>query len=159
MFYADVQHLKPTDFKRLTGVVPATFVSMCDALQKHLPSFGRPPKLRREDRLLMTLMYWREYRTQFHIAQTYGVSEAAVSRTIRAVENALTQCGQFALPGKKLTQCGQFALPGKKTLTQSQWQVQVVVVDATECPVERPQKSKSSRTAAKRSATPKKPKC
>ena len=92
----------------------------------------------------MTLMYWREYRTQFHIAQTYDVSEAAVSRTIRAVENALTQCGQFALPGKK-------------TLTQSQGQVQVVVVDATECPVERPQKSKSSRTAARKSATPKKP--
>ena len=146
MFYADVQHLKPTDFKRLTGVVPATFLLMCDALEKHLPSFGRPPKLCREDRLLMTLMYWREYRTQFHIAQTYGLSEAAVSRTIRAVEDALLRCGQFTLPGKK-------------ALTQSQWQVQVVVVDATECPVERPQKSKSSRTAAKRSATPKKPRC
>ena len=56
MFYADVQHLKPTDFKRLTEVVLATFVSMCDALEKHLPSFGRPPNLRREDRRLMTLM-------------------------------------------------------------------------------------------------------
>ena len=55
MFYTDVQHLKPTDFKRLTGVIPAIFVSMCDALEKHLPSFGRPPKLCREDRLLMTL--------------------------------------------------------------------------------------------------------
>ena len=150
MFYADVQHLKPTDFKRLTRVIPATFVSMCDALEKHLPSFGRPPKLCREDRLLMTLMYWREYRTQFHIAQTYGLSEAAVSRTIRAVENALTQCGQFTLPGKKtLTQRN----------AQSQWQVQVVVVDATECPVERLQKSKRTVTAAKRSATPKKPRC
>lgn len=146
MFYTDVQHLKPTDFKRLTGVVPATFLLMCDALEKHLPSFGRPPKLCREDRLLMTLMYWREYRTQFHIAQTYGLSEAAVSRTIRAVEDALTRCGHFTLPGKK-------------TLTQSQWQVQVVVVDATECPVERPKKSKSSHTAAKRSAIPKKPRC
>ena len=148
MFYADVQHLKATDFKRLTGVVPATFISMCDALEKHLPSFGRPPKLCREDRLLMTLMYWREYRTQFHIAQTYGLSEAAVSRTIRAVEDALLRCGQFTLPGKKtLTQRN----------AQSQWQVQTVVVDATECPVERPQKSKSSRTAAKRSVTPRKP--
>ena len=60
MFYADVQHLKPTDFKRLTGVVPATFLLMCDVPETHLPSFGRPLKLCREDRLLMTLMYWRE---------------------------------------------------------------------------------------------------
>jgi hypothetical protein len=144
MFYTDVQALKPTDFKRLTGVIPATFLSLCDALEKHLPSFGRPPKLRREDRLLMTLMYWREYRTQFHIAQTYGLSEACVSRTIRAVEDALLRSGAFTLPGKK-------------ALVQSQWQLQVVVVDATECPVERPQKSKSARTVAKRSATRKKP--
>ena len=33
-------------------------MEMCDVLEKHLPSFGRPPKLCREDRLLMTLMYW-----------------------------------------------------------------------------------------------------
>ena len=146
MFYADVQRLKPRDFKRLTGVIPATFLEMCDALQKHLPGFGRPPKLCREDRLLMTLMYWREYRTQFHIAQTYGLSEAAVSRTLRAVEGALTRSGQFTLPGKK-------------ALTQSQCLYEVVVVDATECPVERPQKSKGDiiaarRIAARRGATP-----
>ena len=144
MFYADVQHLKPSDFKRLTGVAPATFVAMCDALEAPLPSFGRPPPLGRQDRLLMTLMYWREDRPQFHIARTYGLSEAAVSRTIRAIEDTLTRSGQFTLPGKKV-------------LTQSQWQVQGVVVDATECPVERPQKSRNARTAARRSGTPRKP--
>jgi hypothetical protein len=30
----------------------------------------------------MTLQYWREYRTQFHIALDFGVSEATVCRTI-----------------------------------------------------------------------------
>jgi hypothetical protein len=29
-------------------------------------------------------MYWRKYRTLFYIAQTYGLSEAAVSRTIQS---------------------------------------------------------------------------
>ncbi len=145
MFYAEVQHLKPPDFKRLTGVIPATFLEMCDILEKHLPSFGRPPKRCLEDRLLMSLMYWREYRTQFHIAQTYRLSEATVSRTIRAVEDALTRCGRFTLPGKKV-------------LTQSQWLYEVVVVDATECPVERPQKSRGATTAARKSVTPRRPK-
>ncbi len=144
MYYAEVRSLKPPVFKRLTGVSPDTFAAMSAALETHLPAFGRPPKLCREDRLLMTLMYWREYRTYVHIAQTYGLSESAVCRTVRAVEDALVRCGEFTLPGKKV-------------LTKSDIVFEVVVVDATECPVERPQKSRSGPTAAKRSAIPKKP--
>jgi len=53
---------------------------------------------------LLTLMYWREYRTQFHIAQAYGVSEATACRTIAKVEDALLRLGQFRLPGKKALQ-------------------------------------------------------
>ncbi|MCW3062735.1 MAG: transposase [Capsulimonas sp.] len=101
MFYADLKHKPEGLFKRLMGVRPATFLEMSAALQEHLPSFGRPTKLCREDRLLLTLMYWREYRTEAHIAQTYGVSEATVCRTIQAVENALMRSGKFRLPGKK----------------------------------------------------------
>jgi hypothetical protein len=143
MFYAQVQTLKPAAFKRLTGVPPETFTAMSAALKQHLPAGGRVPKLSIEDRLLLTLMYWREYRTEFHIAHTYGISEATVSRTIRAVEDALLRSGQFTLPGKK-------------ALTQSDIAFEVVVVDATECPVERPKKNSVSVTAARRSATPKK---
>ena len=140
MFYAELKDKPEGLFKRLTGVRPATFLDMCDALQKHLPSGGRTPKLCLQDRLLLTLMYWREYRTQAHIAETYGVSEAAICRTIQAVENALMRSGNFRLPGKK-------------SLTQSDIAYQVVVMDATECPVERPQKSSTEATAARKSVT------
>ncbi len=143
MFYAETRLLKPPVFKRLTGVSPDTFTAMAAALEKHLPTFGRPPKLCREDRLLMTLMYWREYRTYAHIAHAYGLSESAVCRTIRAIEDALLRCGEFTLPGKKV-------------LTKSDVVFEVVVVDATECPVERPKKSKNTATVARRSATLKK---
>jgi len=61
--------------------------------EKGLREFGRPTKLSRADQLLMTLMYWREYRTEFHIAQSYGISEATVCRTIQKVENALLRSG------------------------------------------------------------------
>jgi len=47
----------------------------------------------------MTLIYWHEYRTQAHIAHTYGLSESAVCRTIQAIENALLRSGEFTLPG------------------------------------------------------------
>ncbi len=141
MFYADLKNKPEGSFKRLTGVRPATFLDMCDALQKHLPSGGRAPKLCLQDRLLLTLMYWREYRTQAHIAETYGLSESAVCRTIGAIEMALMRSGTFRLPGKK-------------ALTRRDIEYQVVVIDATECPVERPKKSSGTLIAARKSVTP-----
>lgn len=143
MFYADALLLKPSVFKRLTGVSPDTFRAMSVALNEHLPTGGRPAKHCREDRLLMTLMCWREYRTYVHIAQTYSLSESTVCRTIHTVENALLRSGAFTLPGKK-------------ALTKSDVVFEVVVVDATECPVERPQKSKNNHTVARKAGTPKK---
>jgi len=61
MFYADASLLKPPVFKRLTSVSPDTFSAMSLALAAHLPSGGRPPKHCLQNRLLMTLMYWREF--------------------------------------------------------------------------------------------------
>ena len=101
MRYESIKEWQESDFKRLTGVKPKTFKKMLGVLQKELPTFGRPPKLSRADQLLMTLMYWREYRTQFHIAGSYGISEATVCRTINKVEDALMRSGEFRLPGKK----------------------------------------------------------
>ena len=70
MRYETVQKLKDGDFKRLTGVQRSTFEKMLEVVEEGLREFGRPPKLSRADQLLMTLMYWREYRTEFHIGQT-----------------------------------------------------------------------------------------
>ncbi len=140
MRYTTVQALADAEFKRSTGVQRSTFEQMLAVLDNALPAFGRPPKLSRADQLLLTLMYWREYRTEFHIALTYGVSEATVSRTIRHVEAALLRSGQFHLPGKK-------------TLHTSDIQIEVVVIDATEQPIERPKKSNASTTVAKRNGT------
>jgi hypothetical protein len=143
MRYETIKHLKEADFKRLTGVQPSTFEKMLAVVEKGLRDFGRPTKLSRADQLLMTLMYWREYRTEFHIAQSYGISEATVCRTIQKVENALVRSGKFRLPGKK-------ALQPSDTLFE------VVLVDVSEQPIERPKKAKTGITVAKRSVTLKK---
>jgi hypothetical protein len=95
-----VQALKDEDFKRSTGVQRRTFEKMLEVVTAGLRDFGRPTKLSRADQLLLTT-YWREYRTEFHISLTYGVSEATVCRTIKKVENVLIKSGQFHLPGKK----------------------------------------------------------
>ena len=143
MRYETVEDLKDTDFKRLTGVQRETFEEMLKVVEKGLPCFGRPPKLSRADQLLMTLMYWREYRTEFHIAQSYGVSEATVCRTIRKVEDVLVRSKKFRLPGKK-------------ALQPSDTVFEVILVDVSEQPVERPKKARKSTIAAKRGDIPKK---
>jgi len=138
MRYETIKTLKDSDFKRLTGVSRGIFEKMLAVLERSLRNFGRPPKLSRADQLLMTLMYWREYRTEFHIGITYGVSEATVCRTIRKVEDVLMKSGEFRLPGRK-------ALQPTDTL------IEVVLIDATEQPIERPKKSNAGTTAEKRS--------
>lgn len=143
MRYETVQALKEEDFKRSTGVQRATFEKMLEVVKAGLRNFGRPAALSRADQLLMTLMYWREYRTEFHIGLTYGVSEATVCRTIKKVEDVLIKSEQFHLPGKKAMQ-------------PSETVIEIVLVDATEQPIERPKKDKVGITVAKRSATRKK---
>jgi DNA-directed RNA polymerase specialized sigma subunit len=89
MRYETVQHLSDEDFKRSTGVKRSTFIKMLQVVEQELREFGRPPKLSRADQLLLTLMYWREYRTEFHIGLAYGISESTVCRTIKKIENTL----------------------------------------------------------------------
>lgn len=143
MRYETVKTLSAEDFKRSTGVQRQTFEKMLEVVEVGLRDFGRPSKLCRADQLLMTLMYWREYRTEFHIGLSYGVSESTVCRTIQKIENVLIQSKQFHLPGRK-------------KLNTSEMTIEVVLVDVTEQPIERPKKDNAGIIVAKRSVTPKK---
>lgn len=143
MHYTDLQDCNPARFKRLTGVRKETFHQMLAALQQNLSNFGRPPALCRADQLLLTLMYYREYRTQLHIAQAYNLSEGTVCRTIHKIEKALLACDTFHLPGKKVLVQPEGPLKAED----------VVVVDATETPIERPKKDNADTTVARRSGT------
>lgn len=130
MTYEQLKHLKPSAFKRRCGVQPETFEQMTHLLRPHLERSGKrggQAKLSVEDQLLLVLEYWREYRTQFHIGTSWGISESAVCRLIRKVETLLINSGQFSLPGKK-------------QLYQNAEGWDVLVVDVTESPVERPKK-------------------
>jgi Helix-turn-helix of DDE superfamily endonuclease len=145
MSYEQIKGLRPALFKRYCGVKPETFQKMGAIVSDHLArtriKTGRPPKRSVEDQVLMTLEYWREYRTFFHIAKSWGVHESSVCRTIRRVEDILTKSKAFNLPGKK-------------RLQMADHQIHFVVLDVAETPIERPKKSKKPVTAARRSGTP-----
>ena len=104
--YEMVNKLSIIEFRRLTGVQKDTFVEMVsivkEAEHKRMSRGGKPPHLGIEDRVLMTLEYLREYRTYFHLGQSYGLSESACYRNCRWIEDTLIKNKTFALPGKKV---------------------------------------------------------
>lgn len=143
MTYEQIKNLRSEDFKRLCGVRPETFTQMVAVVLAHSQlkqKTGRPGKLSLEDQLLMTLEYWREYRTYFHIGQSWGVNESTAYRIIRKTEDTLIASRAFTLPGKK-------------KLKTAEGSSNVVVVDVTETPIERPKKNKKGFSAARRSST------
>ena len=131
-------------FRRLTGIKRTTFaVMLCILRQAEIAmkaQGGKPNKLAIENRLLMTLEYLREYRTYFHISRSYGISESACYRNIRWVEDTLIKDKQFSLPGRK-------------SLLKRDMEYELILIDATETPIERPKKDKNVFTREKRNAT------
>ena len=131
MKFEMVKGLDEEKFRRLTGVKRTTFDKMVDILGQEVrgrkTTKGRKKKLSLEDMLLMTLEYIREYRTYFHISQSYSVSESNAYITVKWVEDTLIKHPDFALPGRK-------------ALLKSDMEYEVVLIDASESPIERPKK-------------------
>ena len=129
--YKTAAKLSPEEFRRLTGLKQETFQAMVEVLKSaelvKKARGGKPNKLIMEDRLLMTLEYLREYRTYFHVSQSYEVSESVCFRNCRWVEDVLIQSRKFSLPGKK-------------ALLKSDNEFEIILVDAAESPIERPKK-------------------
>ena len=140
---ARVANLKEKDYQRLLGVKKATFDKMLAILKKaykqeHLMG-GRPPKLSVLDKLIIMLGYYREYRPMENIAFDYGVAKSTICESIKWVEFTLIKSGEFSLPSKR------------KLMDSAQ--IEVVLVDATECEIERPQKNKDATIPARKRST------
>ena len=73
--------------------------------------------------------------------EQYGISEATVCRTIDKVEDALVNSGEFRLPGKKVLQPNDTI-------------IEVVLVDVSEQPIERPKKAKATLQRQKEATHP-----
>jgi len=140
--YEQLKELSEDKFRRLAGVKRDTFRKMVEILKEaHTQKKrrgGRPNRLCIEDMLLMALEYLREYRTYFHIGQSYGLSESNAYQTIKWIEDTLIKEGTFSLPGKK-------------ALLKSDTKHELVLIDATETPIERPKRGKRNGTPGRKS--------
>ena len=144
MKHEKMQGYKESQFRRITGVKRATFEKMLEILRPakaELTKKGGPkPKLSLEDMLLATLEYLREYRTYAHVAASYGVSESSIYRIIKWAEDTLIKDGTFSLPGRK-------------ALLKNDMEFEVVLIDATETPVERPKRGSEGGIPGRKSGT------
>lgn len=138
------KNLSDEKFRRLTGIKRKTFEKMMEILREkeaeknHLGA--RPNKMTLEERLLMWLEYMREYGTYFHIATKHKVSESTCFRNCVWIEDILIKSKEFKLPNKK-----EFV---------DNLDIEVVVVDASESPIQRPQKNKGNTTQERKRGIP-----
>jgi hypothetical protein len=136
MKYKNIEIYSDGKFRRIVGMRRKTFTRAVAILKakyaeehsKNVRNSGRKPKLSMEDKLVMTMEYLREYRTLAHIGASYDIDESNVQRTIKWVENVLVKDGSFRLPGKK-------------ALIEEDSEYEIIQIDATESPVERPKKT------------------
>jgi len=114
---------------------------MCEVVveTKQLHRRGRKSNLSIENQVLLTLSFWREYRTLFHLGRDWQLHESNVSRLVRRIENILIKSGRFSLPGKK------------RLLEDDS--IKYAIVDVTESLIERPKKNRSGFTAENASDT------
>ena len=141
---ARIAVLEEKEYKKIFGVEKRTFNAMLEVLEKRNAEQriegGRKPKLSILDRLVITLMYWREYRTYENIAFDYGVKKSVIGKHIIWVEDTLVECGLFGLPSKR-------------ELLRNQGVRNVVVVDVTEQQIERPKRGRKDGIQVRKNAT------
>ena len=126
-----IAKLKEREYQELFGVKKEIFEKMLQILEEQFKidhkKGGHPlKKLSLLDKLIITLGYYREYRSMQHIAFDYGVSKSTICDSIQWVENTIIKSGNFDLP------------PKKKIFQDTS--IKAVIVDATECEIERPKK-------------------
>ena len=128
-----ISTLKEKEYQQIFGVKKQTFETMLEILEEEFKQLhskgGRPAKLSVLDRLVITLGYYREYRTMAHIAFDYNISKSCISEAVKWVEDTLLKDGTFAMPSKR-------------EFLKSDTEIEVVIVDATEQETERPKKTK-----------------
>ena len=138
--------LKDEEFKLLIGVTKETASEMIGVLEKaYLAKHkrrGRHSKLKVDEMFTLAMEYWRQYPTMFELGFDYGITKSVVHDIIKWVEDTLIKSGKFKLPGKKAL------------LEENE--IEIILVDVMESPIERPKKNSENGIQEKRNGTPSK---
>ena len=143
--YEKIQKLGNKEFKRITGVTRELFEKMLSVLREEYAkdhigggAKGQPIELR----LTLALEYWREYRTYEHMANDHQLPKSTINEMVLWVEYRLSDREEFQLQDLK-----ERFKPGEEN------DIEIIIVDVEEQPVERPKVGQEQSYSGKKNAT------
>ena len=140
-----IANMPISKYKEIFGVEKYVFdrllrlIEIADAYQRK-SNAGRKSQLTVLDKLVITLQYWREYRTYRHIAFDYGIGKSTIGEAIIWVENAIIASGL----------CN---LKSARELRENISKIKIAIVDVTEQEIERPKRGKKIGIPERKSGT------
>ena len=135
-------------FARMSGLKKALFDILVEKVleqisehqQKHrLSTRGKKAAMSITNKLLLMLMYYREYHTYLSISEMFGVSEGYAHKIVYRMSRLVVK----SLPLGKKRKVGSEA-------------IKAVLIDASEQRIERPQHKQRQYYSGKKNATPSK---
>ena len=144
--YEKIEKLEAKEFKLITGVRREVFEKMLVVLREDYAkdhAGGGQPGLPVEVRLTLALEYWREYRSQRHMAVSHGICKSSVNNAILWVEYRLSGREEFQLADLK----ERFKPVETKT------EIKILIADVTEQPIERPVENQKESYSGKKNGT------
>ena len=144
--YEKIKDLKEKEFKLITGVTRGVFEKMLEVLREEYAkdhAGGGQPGLPVEERLTLALEYWREYRSQRHMAVSHGICKSSVNNAILWVEYRLSGREEFQLQDIK----------ERFKPTEAESVIGIVLVDVAEQAIERPAENQKDSYSGKKRHT------
>jgi hypothetical protein len=142
---ARIEKMVISKYKEIFGVEKYIFdrllrlLEVADTFQRKSTA-GRKPQISVLDKLVITLQYWREYRTYRHIAFDYGVGKSTIGDAVIWVENTVIKSGL----------CN---LKSARELRENPSKIKMAIVDVTEQEIERPKKAQKNWYSGKKNDT------
>ena len=145
--YEKIEKLSDKDFKLITGVTREVFKRMLGVLREKYAeehTQGGHPGLPIELRLTLALEYWREYRSFRHMANDHQIGKTVINDAVIWVENVLSASEEFKLKDLK-----ERFKPNEEDETE----IEVVIIDMEEQPIERPKYNQKDSYSGKKNDT------
>jgi hypothetical protein len=133
-------------YKEIFGIEKHVFdrilrlLEIADTYQRK-SNAGRKSQLSILDKLVITLQYWREYRTYRHIAFDYDVGKSTIGEAVTWVEDTIISSGL----------CN---LKSARELRENTSGIEIAIIDVTEQEIERPKRGRKIGIPARKSVTP-----
>jgi len=129
-----IAKMATSKYKEIFGVEKYIFDRLlrlleCVNIFQRKNNAGRKSGLSVLDKFMITLQYWREYRTYRHIAFDYNVGKSTIGEAVIWVENSIISSGL----------CN---LKSARELRDNTSKIKIAVVDVTEQEIERPKRGK-----------------